>query len=358
MWKPWKQWQTFILRLQNHCRWWLQPWNWKTLTPWKESYDQPKQHIKKQRHYLSTKVHLAKYGCESWTIKKAESQRIDAFELWCWTRLLRVPWTARRSNQSILKEIILECSLEGLILKHKLQYLGTWWEVTHWKRPWYWERWKAGEGDDRGWDGWMAPPIRWTWVWVISGNWWWTGRPGVLQSMRSQRVGHGTVIELNWTDSLNLRTVTQFHRKMLAFSWFLEARRDKKVETELYVELRKQSTKDSHGPLDLRLPGVLTPRKTSLSLGGHWNSENWKLSTAAAQHDRVRMHAQSCLALWDPMDCSLLGSSVCGIFQARILEWVAISSSRGSSGPWNRIPVSCISSTGRWILYHCATWEA
>ena len=102
------------------------------LIPWKESYDQPRQHIKKQRHYFATKVHLVKamvfpvvmYGCESWTIKKAEHQRIDAFELWCWIRLLRVPWTARRSNQSILKEISPGCSLEGLMLKLKLQYFG------------------------------------------------------------------------------------------------------------------------------------------------------------------------------------------------------------------------------------------
>ena len=102
------------------------------LAPWKESYDQPRQHIKKQRHYLSTKVHLVKamvfpvvmYGCESWTIQKAECQRIDAFELWCWRRLLRVPWTARRSNHSILKEISPGCSSEGLMLKLKLQYLG------------------------------------------------------------------------------------------------------------------------------------------------------------------------------------------------------------------------------------------
>ena len=103
-----------------------------TLTPWKENYDQPRQHIKKQRHSLPTKVCLVKamvfpvvmYGCESWTIKKAEHWRIDAFELWCWRRLLRVPWTARRSRQSILKEISPGCSLEGLMLKLKLQYFG------------------------------------------------------------------------------------------------------------------------------------------------------------------------------------------------------------------------------------------
>ena len=132
------------------------------------------------------------YGCESWTVKKAECQIIDAFELWCWRRLLRVPWTARRSNQSILKEISPEYSSEGLMLKLKLQYFGHWCEeLTHLKRPWGWERLKAGgEGDDRGLDGWMASPTQWTWVRVGSGSCWWTGKPGVLQSMGSQRVGH------------------------------------------------------------------------------------------------------------------------------------------------------------------------
>ena len=145
---------------------------------------------------LPMKVRLVKamvfpvvmYGRESWTIKKAECQRIDAFELWCWRRLLRVPWTARRSNQSILKEINSEYSLEGLMLKLKLHFLATWCEeLIHWERPWCWERLKAGEeGNDRGWDGWMASPTQWTWVWVGSGSWWWTGKPAVLQSMGSQ----------------------------------------------------------------------------------------------------------------------------------------------------------------------------
>ena len=90
------------------------------------------------------------YGCESWAIKKSEHQRIDAFELWCWRRLLRVPWTARRSNQSILKEISPGCSLEGLMLKLKLQYFGHL-MLIHLKRPWCWERLRA-EGDNRGWD--------------------------------------------------------------------------------------------------------------------------------------------------------------------------------------------------------------
>ena len=129
------------------------------------------------------------YRCESWTIKKA----LVAFELRHWRRLLRVPWTARRSSQSILKEISCEYSLEGLMLKLKLQYLATWWEeLTHWERRWCWERLKA-EGDNRGWDGWMESLTRWVWVWASGGSWWWTGRPGLLQSMGSQRVRHDLV---------------------------------------------------------------------------------------------------------------------------------------------------------------------
>ena len=126
--------------------------------------------------------------------------QIDAFWRWYWRRLLRVPWAARRSNQSILKEISPEYSLEGLMLKLKLQYLATWCEeLTHLKRPWCWERLKAREGDDRGWGGWMASPTQWTWVWVNSGSWWWTGRPGVLRFMGSQRVRHNWATEVNWT---------------------------------------------------------------------------------------------------------------------------------------------------------------
>ena len=131
---------------------------------------------------LPTKVHLVKamvfpvvmHEFESWSVKKAECRRIDAFELWCWTRLLSIPWTARRSNQSILKEISPVCSLEGLMLELKLQSLATWCgELTHLKRPWCWERLRAGgEGDDRGWDGWMASLTQWIWVWVDSGSWW------------------------------------------------------------------------------------------------------------------------------------------------------------------------------------------
>ena len=129
------------------------------------------------------------YGCERQTVKKTECQRIDAFKLWCWRRLLRVPWTARRSNQSILKEINLEYLLEGRTLKLKLQYFRPWCEEpTHWRRPWCWERLRAGgERGDRGRDGWRDM-TQWTWEWASSRSWWWTGKPGVLQSMGSQRV--------------------------------------------------------------------------------------------------------------------------------------------------------------------------
>ena len=113
---------------------------------------------------------IVMYGCERWTIKKAERQGTDTFELWCWRILLRVPWTARRSNQSILKEINPEYSLEGLMLKFKLKYLATWCEEpTHWKRFWCRERLRAGEGGNSGWDGWMVS-TQWTKVWANSGR--------------------------------------------------------------------------------------------------------------------------------------------------------------------------------------------
>ena len=162
------------------------------------------------------------YGCESWTVKKAECQRTDAFGLWCWRRLLRVPWTARRFNQAIQKEINPEYSLRGLMLK--FQYLAKWCEeLTHWTRPWCWERLKSGgEGDDRRWDGWMASPTQWTWVWVNSRRQWRTGKAGMLQSMGSQRVGHywateqqyleGQYFPLYWLpgclDNMNVESVT------------------------------------------------------------------------------------------------------------------------------------------------------
>ena len=143
------------------------------------------------------------YGCESWTIKKAECWRIEAFELWCWRRLLRVPWTARRPNQSLLKEISPKYLLEGLMLKLKLQYFGHLMGRTDsFEKILMLGKIEDGrKRDDRGWDGWMASLTHWTWICVSSGSWWWTGRPGVLRFMGSglQRVWHDWAIELNWT---------------------------------------------------------------------------------------------------------------------------------------------------------------
>ena len=181
------------------------------LASWKKSYDQPRRHIKKQRHYFANKsLSSQSYGFSSSHVWMWE---LDCEEGWApknrcfWTVVLEntlwSPLDSKRSSQSILKEISPEKSLEGLMLKLKLQYLATWCkELTHLKRPWCWERLKVGgEDDDRGWDGWMATPTRWTCVWGDSWSWWWTGRPGVLQSMGLQRVRHDWATELNWTDS-------------------------------------------------------------------------------------------------------------------------------------------------------------
>ena len=154
-----------FLVLQNHCRRWP-----RRLLLGRKVMTNLDSIFKSRDITLPTKVRLVKsmvfpvvmYGCESWTVKKAEHWRIDAFELWCWRRLLRVPWTARRSNQSILKEISLEYSLEGLMMKLKLQYFGhLMWRIDSLERLWCWEGLGAGrEGDYRGWDGWMASLTR------------------------------------------------------------------------------------------------------------------------------------------------------------------------------------------------------
>ena len=139
-----------------------------------------------------------KLDCEeSWVLKNW------CFWLWCWRRLLRVPWTARRSNQSILKDISPGCSLECLMLKLKLKYFGHFMRRVDSleKTLMLGGIGGRGEGDDRGRDGWMASPTWWTWVWVNSGSWWWTGRRGVLRFMGLQRVGHDWVTELNWTEA-------------------------------------------------------------------------------------------------------------------------------------------------------------
>ena len=162
----------YFFGLQNHCRWWLPPWNWKTLTPWKKSYNQPRQHIKK--HIFANNVCLVKamvfpavmYGCESWTIHKAELWRIDAFELWCLrVPLLRVPWTAGDQTHQSKKKSVLNIHWKEWCWSWNSNTLATWCkELTELKRPWCWERLKVGEGDDRGWNSWMASPTQWTWI--------------------------------------------------------------------------------------------------------------------------------------------------------------------------------------------------
>ena len=176
------------------------------LAPWKKSYDKSRQHIKKHRHYFVNKGPSSQsYGFSSshvwmWELDYKES----------WTRKNGCFWTVVLENtlespldckeiQSVNpKEISPEYSLERLMLKLKLQYFGHLVkELTHWKRPWCWEWSKAGgAGDDR--DGWMASPTQWTWVWASSGSWWWIRKPGMLQSIGLQRVGHDWTTELNW----------------------------------------------------------------------------------------------------------------------------------------------------------------
>ena len=177
--------------------------NWQAVK--KKNYERPRQCINSRDNTLPTKVHIVKSvvfpivmcGCERWIIKKAEHQRIDVFELWCWRRLLRVPWAAKRSNQSILKEINPEYSLDGLTLKLKLQHFGHLMrradslEKTlmlgkiegRRKRGWQRMRWLDGI------------TTKWTWVWASSRRWGRTRKPGVLPSMGPQRVTHDRVTE-------------------------------------------------------------------------------------------------------------------------------------------------------------------
>ena len=171
--KEWKQWQILyswapkslpMVTTSHEIK--------KTLAPWKKSHDKSKQHIHSKDITLPTKIYIVKamvfpvvvYGCESWTIKKAEHQRIDAFALCCWRRLLRTPWTARRSNQSILKEINTEYSLEGRRLELKLQHFGhLMWRVDSTEKTLM-----LGKIESRGWDGYIASWTQWTWIWANS----------------------------------------------------------------------------------------------------------------------------------------------------------------------------------------------
>ena len=154
------------------------------------------------------------YGCESWTIKKAERRRIDTFELWCWRRLLRVPWTARGSNQSVLKEISPDYSLEGLMLKLNFGYLMR--RTDSFEKTLMLGRIEGGRRRGQQRIRWLDGILtRQTWVWVSSGSWWWTGKPSVLWSMGSQRVRQDWVTELNWTEEININERALKNKKAL-----------------------------------------------------------------------------------------------------------------------------------------------
>ena len=212
MGKQWKQWQTLFwgapkITAHGDCSHEIK----RCLLLRRKAVTNLDSILKSRDITLPTKVHVIEamvfpiimYRWESWTKKTVECWRIDGYELWCW-RLLRVPWTARRSNQSILKEISPEYPLEGLMLKLQLQYFGHLIQRTDsLEKTLILERLKVGgEGDDKGWDGWMASLTQWTWTWVSSGSWWWTGKPGVLQSMGSQRVRHNWATELKSTEDI------------------------------------------------------------------------------------------------------------------------------------------------------------
>ena len=159
---------------------------------------------------------MYEYG--SWTIKKAEWQRIDAFELWCWRRLWESLGLQGDPTSPSKRKAVLNIHRKDWCWGWNSNTLATWCEaLSHWKRPWCQERLKVGgEGDDRGWDGWIASPTWWTWVWVNSRSWWWTGRPGVLQSMGSQKVRHNWATELK---PLNFHCVSLSSICYYTISW-------------------------------------------------------------------------------------------------------------------------------------------
>ena len=191
----------------------------KTLAPWKKSMTNLDSILKSRDIIFPTKVCLVKamvfsvvkYACESWTIKKAEYRRMMLLNCGVgedsWDSLgLQGDQTSQSSRKSVLNIHWKDWSWNSNALATCCE------ELTHLKRPWCWERLKArGEGDDRGGDCWMASATRWTWVWVSSSSWWWTGRPGALHSMGSQRVGHDWATELNWTEPIGKWVHYSFH---------------------------------------------------------------------------------------------------------------------------------------------------
>ena len=210
MGKKWKQCQTLFLGLQNHCRWWCSHEIKRCLLLGRKAMTNLDSILKKQRHHFANK-------CPS-----SQGYGFSSRHVWMWELDYKESWVLKNWCFWI---VVLEKTLESPLDCKEIQpvnskgdqswiFIGrtdgeaetvtfaTWGkELTHWKRPWFWERLKAGGGgDDRGWDGWMASLTQWTWVWVNSGSWWWTGRPGVLLFMGLQRVRHDWETELNWTE--------------------------------------------------------------------------------------------------------------------------------------------------------------
>ena len=196
----------YFLGLQNHCALWLQPWNYKMLVPWKKSYDKSRQCIKKQRHHCAyTGLSSQSYGFSSSHVQMWDLDRKEGWMLknWCfWTEVLEKTLESPLDCKEIKPvspkgKSTLNIHWKDCCWSWSSNTLATWCkEPSHWKRPWCWERSQAGgEGDDRGWDGWMASPTQWTRVWANSWRWRRTGKPGRLQSTGSQRVKHNLLIE-------------------------------------------------------------------------------------------------------------------------------------------------------------------
>ena len=291
---------------------------------------------------LPTKIQLVKamvfpvvmYGCEIWTVKKADHRRIDAFGLWCWRRLLSpLDWkeiqpVCPKGDQSWVFVGRTDVETETPIFwpSHAKSWLIG-------KDPDAGKDWRQEEKRTTGWDRWIASPTRWTWVCIDFGSLWWTGRPGVWWFMESQRVWHDWVTELNWTN---------WTRKWTKKHVFLVAKENK------YQGVDPPKDVQTFYTLDLKF--TLTEIFLQLRWAYLGLAENCKLSFATMKCMCAHL-LQSCPTLWDPMDCNPPGSSVHRILQAWILEWVALSSARGSSPPSDRTLVSFISFIGRWVLY-------